>query len=107
MQVSTVSALHGTALKPVATHADILLCCGCANSASSVRQTISARRWKLDMGLNGKGKDGSRALAMQLFPQSTDLLKCEDVQSNGVEEVAVNIAAAKAAVLALRRLAYI
>ncbi len=40
-------------------------------------QTISARRWKLDMGLNGKGKDGSRELAVQLFPQSADLLKCE------------------------------
>ena len=39
-------------------------------------QTISARRWKLDMGLNGKGKDGSRELAVQLFPQSADLLKC-------------------------------
>ncbi len=40
-------------------------------------QTISARRWKLDMGLNGKGKDGSRELAVQLFPQSADLLKCD------------------------------
>ena len=41
-----------------------------------VPQTISARRWKMDMGLNGKGKDGSRELAVQLFPQSADMLKC-------------------------------
>ena len=39
-------------------------------------QTISARRWKLEMGLNGKGKDGSRELAVQLFPHAADMLKC-------------------------------
>ena len=31
------------------------------------------------MGLNGKGKDGSRELAVQLFPQSADLLKCAEL----------------------------
>ena len=31
------------------------------------------------MKLNGKGKDGSRELAVQLFPQSADLLKCANL----------------------------
>ena len=54
--------------------------CRCVMTMGHTRvtpQTISARRWKLDMGLNGKGKDGSRELAVQLFPQSADMLKCD------------------------------
>ena len=39
-------------------------------------QVISASRWKRDMGLYGKGKEGSRQLALALFPQAADLLKC-------------------------------
>lgn len=39
-------------------------------------ETVSCRRWKLDLQLNGKGKEGSRLLALRLFPTATDLLKC-------------------------------
>ena len=41
-----------------------------------VMQVISASRWKRDMGLYGKGKEGSRQLALALFPQAAELLKC-------------------------------
>lgn len=41
-----------------------------------VMQVISASRWKRDMGLYGKGKEGSRQLAIALFPQAAELLKC-------------------------------
>ena len=40
-------------------------------------QTPKVRRWKGDMRLNGRGKDGSRLLALQLFPQAAHLLKCD------------------------------
>ena len=39
-------------------------------------ETVSCRRWKTDLQLNGKGKEGSRLLALRLFPTATDLLKC-------------------------------
>ena len=38
-------------------------------------ETVSCRRWKQDLQLNGKGKEGSRLLAIRLFPTATDLLK--------------------------------
>lgn len=38
-------------------------------------QTTSARRWKADLGLNKAGKEGSRSLALQVFPKAADLLK--------------------------------
>ena len=38
-------------------------------------ETVSCRRWKLDLQLNGKGKEGSRLLALRLFPTAADLLK--------------------------------
>lgn len=38
-------------------------------------ETVSARRWKLDLGLNKKGKDGSRTLALALFPLAEPLLR--------------------------------
>lgn len=34
-----------------------------------------ARRWKADMCLNKAGKEGSRKLALQLFPQAEDFLR--------------------------------
>ena len=43
---------------------------------STRAQTISARAWKLDMGLNKKGKEGSRELACELYPQCADMMKC-------------------------------
>ena len=44
--------------------------------APVVVQTVPARAWKHDMGLNKKGKDGSRQLALQLFPHAADMLRC-------------------------------
>jgi hypothetical protein len=41
-----------------------------------IMQVISASRWKRDMGLYGKGKEGSRQLALALFPQAAELLRC-------------------------------
>ncbi len=38
-------------------------------------ETVSCRRWKLDLQLNGKGKEGSRLLAIRLFPTAAGLLK--------------------------------
>lgn len=38
-------------------------------------QTPKVRRWKQDMQLNGMGKEGSRQLALQLFPQMAGSLK--------------------------------
>ena len=38
-------------------------------------ETVSARRWKADLGLNKAGKEGSRNLALQLFPKAAGLLK--------------------------------
>lgn len=38
-------------------------------------ETVSARRWKADLGLNKAGKEGSRLLALQLFPKAAGLLK--------------------------------
>lgn len=38
-------------------------------------ESTSARRWKGDLGLNKLGKEGSRALALTLFPKARDLLK--------------------------------
>lgn len=38
-------------------------------------ETVSARRWKNELGLNGAGKDGSRALATALFPLAADKLR--------------------------------
>ena len=47
------------------------------NSALCMQpETVSCRRWKLDLQLNGKGKEGSRLLALRLFPTATELLKC-------------------------------
>ena len=37
--------------------------------------TCSARRWKGDLGLLKAGKEGSRLLALQLFPEAQELLK--------------------------------
>ena len=37
---------------------------------------MSCRRWKQDLQLNGKGKEGSRQLAIRLFPTASELLKC-------------------------------
>lgn len=39
-------------------------------------QVVAATRWKRDMGLYGKGKEGSRQLALALFPQAAEQLKC-------------------------------
>lgn len=39
-------------------------------------ETVSARRWKNEMLLNGKGKEGSRLLAQQLFPHAAKSLTC-------------------------------
>ncbi len=38
-------------------------------------ETVSCRRWKNDLQLNKKGKEGSRLLAIRLFPTAADLLK--------------------------------
>ena len=38
-------------------------------------ETVSCRRWKHDLQLNKKGKEGSRLLAIRLFPTAADLLK--------------------------------
>ena len=43
---------------------------------NGVMQTVSARRWKLDMGLNKLGKEGSRLLALQLYPHADEMLRC-------------------------------
>ena len=40
-------------------------------------ETVSCRRWKQDLQLNGKGKEGSRQLAIRLFPTASELLKCD------------------------------
>ena len=39
-------------------------------------QMVGSRQWKSDLRLNGKGKEGSRALAAALFPASAPLLRC-------------------------------
>ena len=39
-------------------------------------QMVGSRQWKSDLRLNGKGKEGSRALATALFPASASLLRC-------------------------------
>jgi hypothetical protein len=38
-------------------------------------QPVSCRRWKQDLQLNKKGKEGSRLLAIKLFPTAAELLK--------------------------------
>lgn len=38
-------------------------------------ETVTARRWKGDLGLNKCGKDGSRILAAALFPKAVSLLR--------------------------------
>ncbi|BDA48572.1 Holliday junction resolvase MOC1, chloroplastic [Coccomyxa sp. Obi] len=38
-------------------------------------ETVTSRAWKIDLQLNGKGKEGSRLLAIRLFPTAADLLK--------------------------------
>lgn len=37
---------------------------------------MTSRAWKIDLQLNGKGKEGSRQLAIRLFPTAAELLKC-------------------------------
>ncbi len=39
-------------------------------------QKPKVRRWKNDFRLNGRGKEGSRMLALHLFPQAAHLLRC-------------------------------
>ena len=39
-------------------------------------ETVRAGQWKSDLHLNGKGKEGSRALANALFPAAAPLLRC-------------------------------
>ena len=41
---------------------------------------MSCRRWKQDLQLNGKGKEGSRQLAIRLFPTASELLKYNPVR---------------------------
>ena len=36
---------------------------------------MSCTQWKRELRLNGKGKEGSRELALRLFPSAADLLK--------------------------------
>ncbi|EIE27621.1 hypothetical protein COCSUDRAFT_52223 [Coccomyxa subellipsoidea C-169] len=38
-------------------------------------ETVTSRAWKIDLQLNGKGKEGSRLLAIRLFPSAAELLK--------------------------------
>ncbi|KAK9917106.1 hypothetical protein WJX75_000945 [Coccomyxa subellipsoidea] len=38
-------------------------------------ETVTSRAWKIDLQLNGKGKEGSRLLALRLFPSAAELLK--------------------------------
>eukprot|EP00891_Asterochloris_glomerata_P000150 jgi/Astpho2/150/Aster-x0895 len=47
----------------------VLLSCGVPFAS------VTARRWKADLLLNGLGKEGSRLLAQRVFPQTTPLLK--------------------------------
>jgi hypothetical protein len=49
--------------------------CEC-NTRLCILKVISASRWKRDVGLYGKGKEGSRQLALALFPQAAEHLKC-------------------------------
>ncbi|KAK9815926.1 hypothetical protein WJX72_012079 [[Myrmecia] bisecta] len=37
--------------------------------------TVSVLRWKADLALLRQGKEGSRSLALQLYPNATDMLK--------------------------------
>ena len=48
---------------------------GVLSSHRVALDTVSARRWKNDLGLNNRGKEGSRALATAIFPKATHLLR--------------------------------
>ena len=39
-------------------------------------ETVSCTQWKRELSLNKKGKEGSRELALRLFPTAADMLKC-------------------------------
>jgi hypothetical protein len=39
-------------------------------------EVVSGRRWKTDLQLLNKGKQGSIELARELFPQAVDMLRC-------------------------------
>ena len=43
--------------------------------------TVAARTWKNGLGLNGQGKEGSRAMALALFPQASHLLRYDTMTS--------------------------
>ena len=48
---------------------------GVLRSHAAFLYTVSARRWKNDLSLNGCGKEGSRTLAAALFPKAEGLLR--------------------------------